>query len=90
LKGEVMEEQSKAYREAYFDEMSDKNKIEFLAKELRRTQRELAISSKLLNKLSSHSHCDGKVVVELSRQSLVDEEYVGFRQSHQLVEKERS
>lgn len=85
-----MEERSKAYREAYFDEMSDKDKIEFLAKELRRTQRELAISSKLLNKLSSHSHCDGKVVVELSRRSLADEEYIGFRQSHQWVEKERS
>jgi len=69
-----------ACREAYFYEMSSEGKIEFLAKELQRTQRELALSSALLDKLLSHSHCDGKIMSDITRQSVLDTDHYRFRQ----------
>jgi len=84
MKGEGMNTQNEgslgACREAYFYEMSSEGKIEFLAKELQRTQRELALSSSLLDKLLSHSHCDGKIMSDITRQSVLDTDHYRFRQ----------
>jgi benzoyl-CoA reductase/2-hydroxyglutaryl-CoA dehydratase subunit BcrC/BadD/HgdB len=58
-------QEQKAYREQYFSEMNDQDKIKFLAKELQRTQRELASMSQVVHRLIEHKHCDGAIVYEL-------------------------
>ena len=73
-------QEEKCCREQFFYEMNLESKVEFLAKELQRTQRELSIVSTLLDKLLSHAHCDGRIVSDINRQSALDTDYYRFRQ----------
>ena len=75
-----MSKEEKCARESYYYEMDTDSRIAFLAREMQRTQRELATALILIDKLMSHSHCDGKIVVEVKQQSILDEPYRIFRQ----------
>jgi len=51
-----------------------------MIEEIAREKGELALSSALIDKLLSHSHCDGKIMSDITRQSVLDTDHYRFRQ----------
>ena len=64
-----MDNGGKCMRNKYFYEMTPDEKIQFLAKELRRTQQYIREISEFITPLLEHSHSEGRIVTRLkSRQ----------------------
>lgn len=69
------EPNEKSWREKYFSEMNDQEKVVKLSEELTRTQLHLAHCSHLIRSLMKHKHVDGEIVKKVEEYG---DHYDGF------------